>query len=150
MEDPQQQPDAIWAERAESVSDQTERRSRRLLVSVRMDGRARAATGGSGRPSSEGTDRQVLLVQFLPQHLRYGRGDVRQLDRIKGVAVAFVEFGLVAVQSENLVTVGRLEDTEQWLRVKAVGHDEQFRDGALQLEIPELAVGRTKNGQPVR
>ena len=72
-----------------------------------------------------------LGAQRLGDRLRDSRG---WIDLVERVAVPLEELDLVEAQSEDLVAIGRLQKAPQGLRMKAVGHDDQFGDRPLKPE----------------
>ena len=87
----------------------------------------------------------VLLAQPLVGGLRH-IADRRQL--MQRIAVALKHFEGMAAQTQDLVAVGRLNDTHQGLGVKAVGNDGQLSHWSRQAINPK-EIACAKNGQAI-
>ena len=72
-----------------------------------------------------------------------------QVDLVDRVPVTLEERGLVPIESEDVIAIGRLQDAQQRLGVETVGHHGQFGHWPLQ-PVGAKEARRRENGQSVQ
>ena len=92
---------------------------------------------------------QIVAIPFVGRGFGVLPGNpVRQVDRVEGVSIPFIEFHLLTAEAEDLIAVRRLDKPQDRLDVKAVGDDAQLGHRPLE-PVGAEGVGRAEHGQAV-
>ncbi len=90
----------------------------------------------------------MRIGQFFPQRIsERARHFLMQSNLAQDVTVTFEKLGFLPVQSENMITIGRLKNAHQGFGMKAIGHNNQFGNRPLESVNPENAF-RAQHRQP--
>jgi hypothetical protein len=86
---------------------------------------------------------------LLPERRCDCRRHIAYIHLVQRVPIALEHFGLVPVETEYVISVGRLHHPQQRLQVEAVRHHDQLLNPPLELEHLER-VGRREEANPSR